>query len=237
MHTYVLWKGCFSVVESEADQAGDPAAGRRGLLRRLYDWVLHWAETPYGTPALFILAVAESSFFPIPPEPLLLALAFAIPARGLRYGIVASVGSVLGGAIGYGIGYALFEGVGRPIFELYGYMEPGGAYEQVAQVFRQYTFWAILAAAVSPIPYKVFTITAGAVEADLGTFLLASAIGRSARFCTEGLVVQIVGERARAFVERRFEQLTWAFVILLVLGFLAIKWLMPLLQGPGPAGP
>ena len=199
---------------------------KAGIFRRTYDWVLHWAETPYGPIALFVLAVAESSFFPIPPEPLLLAVAFAVPTKAIRYGVLTTVGSVIGGALGYAIGYTLFAEIGQPIFETFGYMDQ---FDKMAGVFKEYNFLAVLAAAISPIPYKLFTITAGAVHADFWTFMLASVIGRGARFITEGVVIQLVGDRAREFVESQFGKLTWVFLGLLILGIVGVNFIWPII--------
>ncbi|MEE9591626.1 MAG: YqaA family protein, partial [Thermodesulfobacteriota bacterium] len=148
-------------------------------MKRLYTWVLSWAHTPYGSIALFVLAFTESSFFPIPPDVLLIALAISIPLRSFRYAIVCSIGSLLGGIFGYFIGYMLMETIGFRIIEFYHFKDN---YEYIQHLYREYDAWAVGIAGFTPIPYKVFTITAGAFKIDFWVFSLVSAISRAARF-------------------------------------------------------
>jgi membrane protein YqaA with SNARE-associated domain len=197
--------------------------GRIAVLRRLYDWVLHWAETPYGTWALFVLAFCESSFFPVPPDVLLIALAIAIPRRSFRYALVCSAGSFLGGCFGYLIGLQLMDSVGDPIIRFYGLAE---RYEYIRTLYAQYDAWAVGIAGFTPIPYKLFTITAGAFRINFMVFLLASAVSRSARFFLVGALIYIFGPKIQSFIERYFNALAIAFVLLLVLGFVLIKYLL-----------
>jgi len=193
------------------------------MLRRLYDWVLHWAETPYATPALFLIAVAESSFFPIPPDVLLIALAISIPTRAFRYALVCAVGSILGGMLGYFIGYGLFETIGRPILDFYGYMEK---FDWIGARYQKYNAWAVGVAGFTPIPYKVFTIAAGACRIDFLVFVLASAVSRSARFFLVAGLIRVYGERIKEFLEKYLNIITIVFFIFLIGGFLAVKWLI-----------
>ena len=127
-------------------------------VRRLYDWVLHWAHTPYGTPALILNSFAESSFFPIPPDVLLIALSVARRKKALFYALICTIASVIGGILGYYIGVALWDAVGEPIIKFYHAEE---TFNHLREIFRQQSFWAVLIAAITPIPYKVFTIAAG----------------------------------------------------------------------------
>ena len=122
------------------------------MLKRLYNWVLHWAETPYGTWALFLLAFAESSVFPIPPDVLLIALAISIPKKSFKYALVCSAGSVLGGGLGYLIGLQFMEFIGQPIIDFYGV---GDKYHYIEQLYNRYDAWAVGVAGFTPIPYKV----------------------------------------------------------------------------------
>ena len=208
---------------ADADtDASSPTRKRRGLLRRLYDWMLHWAHTPYGTPALFLIAFAESSFFPIPPDPLLLALAVGRRQRAFFYGLVCTAGSVLGALVGYWIGAALMDTVGQRIIGFYHKEE---LFESLKNTFQAHDFWAILAAAVTPLPYKVFTIAAGAAELALGTFMLASVVGRGLRFLAEGALVQKFGAPIESFIDRYFGVLSIAFIVLLIGGFVVVEWL------------
>jgi membrane protein YqaA with SNARE-associated domain len=190
-----------------------------GKLRRVYDWVEHFAETPYGLWVLFLLAFAESSFFPVPPDVLLIALAVSIPAKALRYALVCSVGSVLGGMFGYLIGYQFMELIGVGILNFYGLTDK---YESVAELYNRYNAWAIGIAGFTPIPYKVFTISAGAFKINFSVFLLASVVSRSARFFLVAGLIYVFGEQIRTFIERYFNILAVIFVLLLVAGFILI---------------
>ncbi len=192
------------------------------MLRRLYDWVLHWAETPYGTWALFLLAVAESSFFPIPPDVLLIALAISIPAKSFRYALVCTVGSLIGGVIGYLIGYQFMELIGLQILEFYGLMTKFNA---VGDLYNKYNALAVGIAGFTPIPYKVFTISAGAFGINFPVFLAASAVSRAARFFIVGWLIYKFGPGIRAFIDRYFNILAVVFVILLVGGFILIRYI------------
>ena len=192
------------------------------MLRRLYDWVLHWADTPHGSWALFVLAVCESSFFPIPPDILLIALAVGRPAKGLFYAGICSVGSVIGGCLGYLIGWQFMASVGHHIVDFYG-LTP--KFDYIAALYRKYDAWAVGIAGFTPIPYKVFTIAAGAFGISFGIFLLASILSRSARFFIVGGLIYIFGPRVQKFIDTYFNTLAVAFTILLILGFILIKYL------------
>jgi len=192
-----------------------------GKLRRLYDWVQHFAETPYGSWALFLLAFAESSFFPVPPDILLIALAVSIPSKAFRYALICSVGSVLGGIFGYVIGYQFMEFIGFGILNFYGLTEK---YESVAELYNRYNAWAVGIAGFTPIPYKVFTISAGAFKINFPVFLLASVVSRSARFFIVAGLIYVFGAQIRAFIEKYFNILAVIFVLLLVAGFILIRF-------------
>lgn len=191
------------------------------MLRRMYDWVIRWAETPYGDWALFFIAFSESSFFPIPPDVLLIALGIAIPKKSFRYALLCSVGSVLGGCFGYLIGWQFMAGFGDKIINLYGF---GDKYGYIQDLFMKYDAWAIGIAGFTPIPYKIFTIAAGAFKINFPTFLIASAISRSARFFAVGGLIYYFGPRIQVFINKYFDILAVAFTILLVAGFVTIKY-------------
>jgi membrane protein YqaA with SNARE-associated domain len=193
------------------------------MIRRLYDWVLHWAETPHGTWALFLLAVCESSFFPVPPDVLLIALAVGLPKKSLKYALVCSAGSVLGGCLGYLIGWQFMVSIGEKIIEFYG-LAPKVGY--IEGLYRQYDAWAIGIAGFTPIPYKVFTISAGAFKINFPVFLLASLVSRSARFFLVGGLIYIFGPAIQRFIDRYFNILAVAFVVLLIAGFAVIKYFL-----------
>jgi len=193
------------------------------MLRRLYDWVLHWADTPYGTWALFILAFCESSFFPVPPDVLLIALAVAVPKKSLKYALVCTLGSILGGCLGYVIGWQFMEAVGSKIINFYGLHEK---ISYIEFLYHKYDAWAIGIAGFTPIPYKVFTISAGAFSINFSVFILASAVSRSARFFLVGGLIYIFGPRIQALIDKYFNFLVVAFTVLLVAGFIIIKYLI-----------
>jgi membrane protein YqaA with SNARE-associated domain len=193
------------------------------MLKRLYDWVLHWADTPHGSWALFTLAFAESSFFPVPPDVLLIALAVGLPSRSLRFALICSAGSVLGGALGYLIGWQFMTAVGERIVAFYG-LAPKVAY--IGQLYNQYNAWAVGIAGFTPIPYKVFTIAAGMFKINFMIFMLASLVSRSARFFLVGTLIYWFGPRIRSFIDRYFNLLAVAFTVLLVASFVLIKYLI-----------
>lgn len=196
------------------------------LLRSLYDWVLHWADTPYGVPALFVLAFAESSFFPVPPDVLLIALAIAIPKRAFRYATVCSVASIIGGMLGYLLGLQFYELIGAKIIEFYGYHEQ---YQSVANLYQEYGTWAVFVAGLTPIPYKVFTIASGAFHFPFVKFLLASIFSRSLRFFAVSALIWVFGPKIKSFIDKYFNLVVIAFTVLLIGGFLVIKYVYPLL--------
>ena len=189
-------------------------------LKRLYNWVLSWAASPWGAWALFVLAVAESSFFPIPPDILLIALGLSIPAKSFRYALICSVGSVLGGVIGYYIGYGLYETVGSYVVNLYNLQD---AFDKIKLMYQDNAFMAVAIAGFTPIPYKVFTIAAGVCRINLGVFILASVLSRSARFFIVAAIIRFGGAPAKKFIDRYFNLLTIIFVVLLIAGFLLVK--------------
>ncbi len=191
------------------------------FIKKLYDWVLHWAETPYAIPALFILAFAESSFFPVPPDVLLITLAISIPGKSFRYAAICAIGSVLGGILGYSIGLYGYETIGRPIVEFYHGQDIMNA---IKIRYDQYGFLGILIAAITPIPYKVFTIASGVFEFDFWLFLIASVIGRSTRFFVVAGLIWKFGPAIRGFIDRYFNLLSYIFIILLAGGFFLIKY-------------
>ena len=193
------------------------------MLRRLYDWVLHWAETPYGSWALFLLAFAESSFFPVPPDVLLIALAISIPAKAFRYALICSIGSILGGTAGYVIGYQFMDLVGFRIVDFYGFTDQ---YLSMGELYNRYNAWAVGIAGFTPIPYKVFTISVGAFKVNFVVFLIASAISRSARFFLVGWLIYKFGTGIRLFIDRYFNILAFVFVALIIGSFILIKYLL-----------
>ncbi len=194
---------------------------RRGWVRRVYDWVLGWADSPYGALALFILAFVEASVFLIPPDVLLIALCVGRPQRSLYFATLCTVGSVLGGISGYVIGYQLYELIGRPIIEFYDATE---AFQRVGDLYRANLVLALGTAGFTPIPYKVFTIAAGAFSVPFVPFVLVSAVSRGARFFLIAGLIRLWGPQIRRLIERYFNLLTVVVVVALVLGFVLLKY-------------
>lgn len=194
-----------------------------GILRKLYNWTLSWANTKYGIIALFAIAFAESSFFPIPPDILLIALCLSLPTRAFWYALICSIGSILGGMFGYIIGFGLYNTIGARIIDALGYQQ---YFNAVGNLFAENAFLAILGAAFTPIPYKVFTIAAGFWKINLITFISASIIGRSARFFLVAGLIYYFGEKIKSLIDKYFNVLTIMFFALLVLGFVVIKYLI-----------
>lgn len=185
-------------------------------LRDLVAWTTDFAQTPYGTWALFIIAFAESSFFPIPPDLLLMALAAVDPERSLWYATVTTAGSVLGGMFGYFIG---IKG-GRPLLlRLFKH----DRVQVVEDYYRRYDVWAVGIAGLTPIPYKVFTIAGGVCAINFPRFVAASAASRGLRFFAEGFLFWFFGPQIQAFVKSYFEIITVGFAVLLVGGFYLLR--------------
>ena len=183
------------------------------MIRRLYDWVLTWANSRYALPALALLAFTEASFFPIPPDVLVMALALSMPKLSYRYALVATIGSVLGAALGYLIGWGLWDALSQYFYAYVpGVTESGFA--AVGGLFSEYDFWIIFAAGFTPIPYKIFTIAAGVFAINFPIFILASLIGRGLRFYLVAALFYYMGQPARAIIEKYFNLLT---VILFVI--------------------
>ncbi|MBW3552332.1 MAG: DedA family protein [Gemmatimonadetes bacterium] len=193
-----------------------------GWVRRMYDWVLSYSEKPHGGWALFGFSFAESSFFPIPPDPLLVALALGAPKRALRFAAICTAGSVLGAVAGYAIGWGLWSAVDQFFFSYVPGVSPG-AFERVRELYDRYDFWSIFAAGFTPIPFKVFTLSAGAFAISFPIFLLASGISRAARFFIVAGLIYYYGPPIQGFIDKHFDRLAWLFLILLVGGFVLIK--------------
>lgn len=199
---------------------------RRGPLRRLYDWVLSWADSRYGLAGLAAISFAESSFFPIPPDVLQIALSVAKPRLSFLYAAVSAVASVAGGVLGWAIGWGLWHLVSGWFFAYV----PGFSHEKfdyVQSLYQNNAFLAIFAAAFTPIPYKVFTIAAGVCGVPLGTLVGASGLGRGARFFLVATAMYFFGSTAKRFLDRYLEVITLLLLAAIVAGFLAIKFLLP----------
>ena len=200
------------------------------IFRRLYDWVLKWAETPWGPLALFILAFAESSFFPVPPDVLLIPLVLGARNKAFRFALNCTIGSVLGAIGGYAVGYFLwwkspveFSAIAFFFFDVI----PGFTVElfyDVQELYREWDFWIVFTAGFTPIPYKVFTITGGAFKLGLPMFITASIISRGARFFLVAWLIWKFGPQIKGFIDKYFNLLALAFTVLLIGGFVLIKF-------------
>ena len=193
------------------------------MMRRLYDWMMAKARDGRAPQALFWVSFVESSFFPIPPDVMLVPMVLANRLKAWWYATVATVGSVIGGVFGYAIGYFFFEQIRRPMLELYGKAESFGVFKDW---FNEWSVWIIVLKGMTPFPYKVLTITAGVTHMPLLEFMLASVIARAMRFYLVAGLLFFFGEPIRDFIEKRLTLVTTVFVVLLVLGFVAIKYVV-----------
>ena len=189
------------------------------MLRALYEWTMDKAAHRHAPAWLAFFCFVESSFFPIPPHPLLGLMCLAMPGKALRYGLIATAASVLGGLFGYAIGYFLYESIGSWLIATLGLTE---AFPQAACYLREYDFEVILVAGATPIPFKLLTITAGFIEMNIATFTLAAIAGRGLIFLTVGILFRIFGRPIKKFIDEYLPWVTTAFVALVVAGILAL---------------
>lgn len=194
--------------------------GPRNIMRRMYNWVVSWSEKPSAEKALGGLSFAESSFFPIPPDPLLIAMVVARPKKWLRFATITTATSVAGGMFGYLIGFIAIGAV-MPIIVNVGYED---AYKSAVEWFKEYGALAVIVAGFTPIPYKIFTIAGGAAMMSFPLFVIGSIIGRGGRFYLVAYLMYHFGRRYKDQIEKYVDILGIAFVVLLVLGFVFIKY-------------
>jgi membrane protein YqaA with SNARE-associated domain len=192
------------------------------MLRRAYDWAMRMAAHKHAEWALAGVSFVESSVFPIPPDVVLMPMVLADRSKAWRYAAIATISSVIGGFLGYAIGYFLFEAVGRPILEFYHVMDK---YDSLKHSFDEWGAWIIIAKGWTPIPYKFLTITSGALQFDLLSFSIASVVSRGMRFFLVAGLFWAFGPPIRAFVEKWLTLVTTLFVVILVGGFVAIKYM------------
>lgn len=193
------------------------------MLRRLYDWTMKLAGHRHGGWILGIISFIESSFFPIPTDVLLIPMALSNRARALVYATIATVTSVAGGMFGYAIGYFLFESVGQPLLEFYGY---GDKFTEFAARYNDWGAWIVFIAGVTPFPYKVITIASGVTALDIGIFTIASILARGLRFYAVCGLLYWFGDPIRAFIEKYLGLMFSLFVVLLVGGFVVVKYVL-----------
>jgi membrane protein YqaA with SNARE-associated domain len=193
------------------------------MLRSLYDWVIRLAGHPRAIPILGVVSFLESSFFPIPPDVMLIPMVLANRDKAFRIALVCTVCSVLGGLLGYAIGYYFFETIGEWVVKTYGLQSGLAAFRAG---FAEYGIWIILIKGLTPIPYKLVTIASGAAHFDLFTFVWASIVTRGVRFFVVAALLWKFGEPIRAFIEKRLTLVTWLFLIALVGGFVVLHYLL-----------
>jgi membrane protein YqaA with SNARE-associated domain len=192
------------------------------MLQRLYARTLEIAAGPNALAALLVVSFAESSFFPIPPDILLIPMILARPHQAFRLAALCTLASVAGGLVGYAIGYFLFDAIGRPVLEFYNAM---GSYEALKAGFAEWGVWIIIIKGMTPIPYKLITIASGVAQFDLIAFILASIVSRSIRFFLVAALLWYFGDAARQFIERRLTLVTTVFAVALVGGFVVLTYL------------
>lgn len=192
------------------------------MLRRLYDWAMKMAASRQAPYALAGVSFAESSFFPLPPDVMLIPMVVADKKSAWRNATICTIASVLGGIFGYIVGMFLFEPLARPIIEFYHY---DAAFEQLQQWFADYGLLIVFVAGFTPVPYKVFTIASGFAGLALPVFVIGSIISRGARFFLVAALLYFFGPAIRDFIEKRLGLVTIVFTVLLVGGFVAIRYL------------
>lgn len=208
-----------------ANVASDnPPVSRWAIHRRLYNWVLSFSKGRHATTALSVLSFAESSFFPIPPDVLLMPMCLATRRKAFYFATICTIASVIGGIAGYGIGWGLWQALSGFFFTYVPGFTPE-QFEQIQHWYAEYDFWIIFVAALTPIPYKLFTITGGVFGVMMPMFIIASIVGRGMRFFAIAALMWFFGEKIVRFVDRYFNLLSIIFTLLLIGGFLLVKWM------------
>lgn len=192
------------------------------MIRPLYSWTMSLADSRYALWALALVAFVESSFFPIPPDVLLIPMIIAAPRKAFIFATVATVASVIGGLFGYFIGYSLFDTIGQPILDFYG---KGAHFEEFRVRYNEWGAWAVLIAGVTPFPFKVITIASGVTALNLPVFVVASIVARALRFFIVAALLYRFGAPIRDFIERRLGLVFLIFCAVLLGGFYLVKYL------------
>ena|SRR6516165_5651062 len=191
------------------------------MLRGVYDKVVELSKGPHALPALATVSFAESSFFPVPPDVVLVPMALANPQKARLYALVCTIASVLGGMLGYAIGALLYDTLGQWLIKVYDY---GENFDAFREAYAKWGAWIILIKGLTPIPFKIVTIASGFAGYNLFYFVVLSLITRGARFFLEAELLHIYGEPIRDFIERRLTLVTTSFVVAVVGGFLIAKY-------------
>lgn len=191
-------------------------------IRKLYDWTLRIAAHRHATWGLAGVSFVESSFFPIPPDVVLIPMCVANRQKAFFYAAVCTVSSVIGGMLGYAIGYFLFDTIGTKIIEFYHYQE---AFENLKQKYDEWGMWLIIGKGLTPIPYKIVTITSGVLKFSIPVFIFSSIVSRSLRFFLVAALIWKFGAPIQAFIEKHLTWLTLLFLIILIGGFVVVKYI------------
>ncbi|HVE15445.1 MAG TPA: YqaA family protein [Chthoniobacterales bacterium] len=211
-------------INAEPATAMELARATGNPFRKLYYWTLHWAATSVAVPALCLISFAEASFFPIPPDALLLPMCFARIKKWFSYAAWCTIFSVLGAIFGWVIGFFLWQHVSAFFFRWIPGFTPA-RFDSMSALYQQYGFWIIMAKGLTPIPFKLITISAGACQVSLPTLILAAAISRGARFFGLALLVRLFGESAKPFIEKYLTWVLLACFVALIGGIFVLKFL------------
>ncbi|MFI3302641.1 MAG: VTT domain-containing protein [Rikenellaceae bacterium] len=199
-------------------------------MKKLYEWMLSWGNSKYGWLALFLFAFAESSFFPIPPDVLLIALCLGAPSKSFKFAAVCTLGSVCGSIAGYSLGYFLWQNSAGEYTAIanwfYAHVFSEQSFVRVEELYNTYNFWIVFTAGFTPIPYKVITVSAGLFNVDFVMFLIASIVSRGTRFFIVSGMIWKFGAPIKGFIDKYFNLLALAFTVLLIGGFVLIKYLL-----------
>lgn len=199
-------------------------------VKRLYDWMLSWGNSRWGALALFLFAFAESSFFPIPPDVLLIALCIGATARSFRFSAICLVGSIVGAIAGYGIGYFLWQTPSGEYTAIanffFAHVFTEESFLRVQNLYNQYNFWIVFTAGFTPLPYKLFTISGGLFHIDFAMFIIASVISRGLRFFVIGALIWKFGSPIKTFIDKYFNILAIVFTVLLIGSFVLVGKLL-----------
>ncbi|HRP01306.1 MAG TPA: YqaA family protein [Candidatus Kapabacteria bacterium] len=199
-------------------------------IKKIYDWVLDWEKSPYSKSALFLLAFIESIFFPVPPDVLLIALSLGNAKKAMKFAAICTLGSVSGAMIGYAMGHYSWltsSGEFTSFANFFFNNIPGFTHElyySIKEMFEKWNFWVIFTAGFTPIPYKVFTVTAGVFSVNFFMFVIASIISRAGRFFLVAFLIWKFGPSIKSFIDKYFNILALAFTILLIGGFVVIQY-------------
>ena len=200
------------------------------IIKRLYDWMLSWGDSRWGWLALFLFAFAEASFFPIPPDVLLIALCLGATQRSFRYGAICTAGSIIGAMVGYAIGFFLWQNSAGEYTSLaeffFRHVFSVESFERVGALYEKYNFWIVFTAGFTPLPFKLFTISGGLFHIGFAMFLLASTVSRGLRFMVIAALIWRFGEPIKVFIEKYFNLLAIAFTVLLVGSFVLIGYIL-----------